>query len=208
MSFHEIRFPLEIARGAQGGPRRRTQIVTAVSGHEQRNAQWATSRRDYNIGYGLRGLDDIHRVIVFFEERRGRLHGFRFKDFADFRSGPPMTAVTPLDQALGTGDGAMLAFPLHKTYGAGETAYQRRIDKPVAGTVRVAADGIELASGWSVDTSTGIITFDAAPGAGVALTAGFEFDVPVRFDTDHLSIDVAAFGAGAVPDVPLVEIRP
>jgi uncharacterized protein (TIGR02217 family) len=207
--FHEIRFPIDVSLGRRGGPRRRTDIVTLASGREQRNARWAHSLRRYDAGLGVRTLDALHAVIAFFEERRGRLHGFRFRDRADCRSGPPLQAATAADQRIGTGDGARAGFQLVKTYGVAHAPYERLIAKPVAGSVRVAVSGVEKpAAAFSCDVTTGMLTF--APGhvppAGAAVTAGFEFDVPVRFDTDELEIDLSAFEAGAMPSVPLVEI--
>ena len=209
MVFHEVRFPLPISLGASGGPERRTEIVTLGSGREERNSPWAMSRRRYNAGLGLRKLDDIHELVAFFEARRGRLYGFRWRDRVDWKSGAPGEAVTPLDQALGTGDGERMVFPLVTTYVSGEASYMREIAKPVAGTLRVALDGAERYEGedFTLDAATGLVSFAAAPGAGVAVTAGFEFDVPVRFDTDFLDINLAAFEAGSVPDIPVVEIR-
>ncbi len=141
MAFHEIRFPLPIALGASGGPERRTEIVTLGSGREERNSPWAMSRRRYNAGLGLRKLDDIHELIAFFEARRGRPYGFRWRDRADWKSGAPGETVTPLDLALGTGDGERMVFPLVKTYVSGEANYTREIAKPVAGSVRVSVAG-------------------------------------------------------------------
>ncbi len=209
--FHEVRFPTEIAFGSAGGPERRTEIVTLGSGHEERNTRWADSRRRYNAGYGIRSLDDLHAVVDFFEERRGRLYGFRWRDRVDFKSGAPGVAVTPLDQTLGTGDGTTASLQLVKRYGALHAPWPRTIRKPVAGTVRVAVDGAELDEGddWSCDLTTGVVTFagGAIPATGLAVTAGFEFDVPVRFDTDHLDVNLTSFAAGDIPAIPLVEIR-
>jgi uncharacterized protein (TIGR02217 family) len=208
MAFHEIRFPLAIGFGASGGPERRTEIVTLGSGHEERNSPWAMSRRRYNAGLGLRALDDVHRLIEFFEARHGRLHGFRWKDRTDGKSCTPGAPVSATDQLLGLGDGARLSFPLVKHYASGGTSYTRAIAKPVAGSVRVAVDGIEVGpADFAVDHTTGIVTFAAAPAEGASVTAGYEFDVPVRFDTDFLDIDLGAFEAGSVPNVPIVEIR-
>ena len=207
--FHEVLFPLDVSLGRRGGPVRRTDIVTLASGREHRNGRWADARRRYDAGLGIRTLDALHAVTAFFEERRGRLYGFRFRDRVDDRSGPPSQEVTPLDQALGTGDGATTVFALAKTYGGAHAPYRRPIAKPVAGTVRVAVNGSELpAAGFSVDPTTGQITFAAPPPAGAALTAGFRFDVPVRFDTDELDIDLSAFDAGEIPKIPLIEIVP
>jgi uncharacterized protein (TIGR02217 family) len=206
--FHEVRFPLDVSLGSRGGPLRRTDIVTLASGREHRNSRWAHSRRRYDAGLGVRTLDALHAVIAFFEERRGRLHGFRFRDRVDHRSGPPSRAVGPLDQRIGTGDAATRAFPLLKIYGTGTSAYARPIAKPVGGTVRVAVAGVEQAAGtgFTCDPATGTVTFPTAPAAGAAITAGYEFDVPVRFDTDELDIDLSAFEAGEVPRIELLEI--
>ncbi len=205
--FHEVRFPTAIAFGSSGGPERRTDIVTLYSGDEERNSRWADSRRSYNAGYGVKSLDDLHTVIAFFEERRGRLHGFRWKDRADWKSCAPNATPAATDQAIGVGDGSTTAFQLVKTYGVAHAPWTRAIRKPVAGTVLVALDVTPQASGWSVDTTTGIVTFTSAPGPGVEITAGFEFDVPVRFDTDTLAINLSHFAAGDIPAIPLVEIR-
>ena len=209
MAFHEIRFPLDIALGASGGPERRTEIVTLGSGREERNSPWAMSRRRYNAGLGLKKLDDIHDVIAFFEARHGRLHGFRWRDRTDWKSGSPGAPVTPLDQVLGEGDGARTEFQLVKVYVSGEASYARVIAKPVAGSLRIAVAGAPMEEGtdFSADHTTGVVAFAVAPGEGDAVTAGFEFDVPVRFDTDFLDINLAAFEAGSVPDIPVVEIR-
>jgi uncharacterized protein (TIGR02217 family) len=206
MSFHEIRFPTAISFHSSGGPSRKTEIVTLGSGFEERNAVWANSRRRYDVGYGVKTLDDLHSVIAFFEARMARLYGFRLKDFSDYKSCSPGVDITPLDQTIGTGNGSATQFQLAKTYTSGSASWQRTIKKPVAATIRVALNGTEQLSGFSVDTTTGIVTFTSAPGAGVSVTAGFEFDTPVRFDTDQLSINLADFAAGDIPSIPLVEI--
>lgn len=205
--FHEVLFPTDVARGARGGPRRSTEIVTLASGREHRNARWADSRRRYDAGLGIRDLDALHAVLAFFEERRGRLIGFRFRDRTDDRSCAPSQNPVPTDQPLGMGDGTRTIFALAKTYG-GTNPYRRAIEKPVAGSVRVAVAGIEAAGGVTVDATRGLVTFAVAPPADAAVTAGFRFDVPVRFDTDSLEIDLSAFAAGEVPSCPLVEILP
>ena len=207
MSFHEIRFPTAIAFHATGGPERKTEIVTLGSGFEERNAVWANSRRRYDAGYGVKSLGDLHAVIAFFEARFGRLHGFRFKDWSDFKSCAPDAAPTPLDQPLGTGDGHTTVFQLTKTYTSGPASWTRGIAKPVANTLRLAIAGTERTTGFTTDTTTGLVTFTTAPASGAALTAGFEFDTPVRFDTDTLSINLASFTAGEIPNIPLIEVR-
>jgi len=206
MSFHEIQFPTSIAFHSSGGPERKTEIVTLGSGFEERNAVWANSRRRYDVGYGVKTLDDLHAVIAFFEARMGRLYGFRFRDFADFKSCAPGADIGPLDQAIGTGDGAATQFQLIKIYASGPSTRTRIIKKPVAGTVRVAVAGVEQTSGLTIDTTTGLIAFDSPPAAGAAITAGFAFDTPVRFDADSLAINLSHFAAGEIPSIPLVEI--
>ncbi|MBX6426736.1 MAG: DUF2460 domain-containing protein [Variibacter sp.] len=212
LAFHEVLFPLDIALGSAGGPERKTDIVVLGSGREERNARWAHSRRRYDAGYGVKTLDALAQVVAFFEERRGRLYGFRWRDRLDHASAAPGAAVSPLDQTIGTGDGATAAFQLTKTYGGAHAPYVRPIVKPVAGSVRVAVDGVEQveAVDFACDVTTGVVTFLAGrvPPAGAAITAGFLFDVPVRFDTDYLQIDLSAFAAGHIPHIPLVEIRP
>jgi uncharacterized protein (TIGR02217 family) len=206
MNFHEVRFPTPIAFHSTGGPQRKTEIVTLGSGYEERNAVWANSRRSYDVGSGVRSLDDLSAVIAFFEARMGRLYGFRLKDFADFKSCTAGAALSPLDQGIGSGDGATKIFPLCKSYASGPASWTRTIQKPVAGTLRIAVAGSEITSGFSVDTTTGFVTFASAPASGAAISAGFEFDCPVRFDTDGLSVNLASFQAGEIPSIPLVEI--
>ncbi|WP_114964908.1 DUF2460 domain-containing protein [Alkalilacustris brevis] len=207
MAFHEVRFPDNIGRGARGGPERRTQIVELASGDEERNASWANSRRRYDVAYGIRRADDLAAVVAFFEARNGRLHGFRFKDWADYKSGLPSKAPGPQDQLIGEGDGATSVFQLVKRYSSGSQTWTRVITKPVADTVRIALDGTEQASGWSIDTTTGVVSFDTAPASGVVVTAGFEFDVPVRFDTDTLDVTLDIERLGSITSIPLLEIR-
>ena len=207
MAFHEVRFPDDISRGARGGPERRTQIVELASGDEERNASWANSRRRYDAAYGIRRADDLAAVVAFFEARNGRLYGFRFKDWADFKSCLPSQTPSAADQVIGTGDGTTTAFQLVKRYASGSQTWTRSITKPVAGTVLVAIDGVMQASGWSIDTTTGLITFDTAPVAGASITAGFEFDVPVRFDTDTLDVTLDIERLGSITSIPLVEVR-
>lgn len=205
--FHEVSLPAPFALGASGGPERRVDIVTLGSGREARNTPWAHGRRRYDIGGAARTLDELHALIAFFEARRGKLHGFRFRDFLDWKSCAPSASITPLDQTIGEGDDAALQFPLVKIYGAGEAAYARPIVKPVAESVRIAIDGAETGA-FSVDDATGVITFAAAPPDGAAITAGFAFDTPVRFDLDRLDISLDGFGAGRALSIPLIEILP
>jgi len=211
MSFHEIRFPTGVSFGAGGGPERRTEIVVLGSGFEERNSPWAHSRRRYNAGYGVKSLNDLHDVIAFFEARRGRLHGFRWKDASDWKSCAPLDTPAATDQAIATGDGVTAVFDLLKTYSSGAETYVRAIKKPVAGTVLIAVDGAPQTQGvdFTVDTTTGLVTFETGsiPALDAEIAAGFEFDVAVRFDTDALTINLAAFHAGDIPDIPIIEVQ-
>ena len=367
MTFHDLRFPEAISRGARGGPERRTQIVELASGAEERNASWANSRRRYDVAYGIRRADDLAAVVAFFEARNGRLHGFRFKDWADFKSCLPSQTPAAFDQPLGSGNGTATQFQLVKLYLSGAQSWTRVITTPVAGTVQVGesvpeqaellanptdprtgwsntgalggaspetwgpyvsayalgssgaglrqnpagamvagkvyraqcwmkqgsspaarlniraqpgnldswisgpfaapvvgatnagaisavtAEDLGLgfwrwsfdltlgagyttallgvgnmtvgqsvvilgaslrepaqtrpATGWAVDPATGLVTFATPPLAGSWLTAGFEFDVPVRFDSDELPVTLDLERLGSITSIPLIEIR-
>ena len=204
MNFHEVRLPARLGFGSTGGVERRTQVAMLASGFEHRSTPWAQGRRRYLIGAGVRSLDEAAALTAFFEARQGRLYGFRFRDFADFSSCAPSATPGPLDQALGEGDGTRTAFQLAKAYGD----VLRQIAKPEAATVRVAVGGVELGAGaFTVDGVTGVVTLQAAPAGGAAVTAGFLFDTPVRFDSDRIEVTLEGFEAGRVVAVPLVEVR-
>lgn len=209
MSFHDVVFPTSISLGSSGGPERRTEIVSLASGFEERNAIWAHSRRRYDAGLGMRSLDDIHEVIAFFEARRGMLHAFRWKDWTDYKSCAPSQTPSPFDQAIGLGDGATTSFKLARRYASGGDEYVRPITKPAPGTVLLALDGSLLVEGgdFTVDTATGVVSLATAPESGAVLTAGFQFHVPARFDTDRIEVNLAAFEAGEIPSAPIIEVR-
>lgn len=206
MAFHEIQFPTSISQGSSGGPTRLTDIVELRGGGEERNSVWANSRRKYDAGMGMRSIDDLHAVLVFFEARKGRLHGFRWKDWSDYKSCPPNKAVSPTDQLLGVGDGSRREFQLQKLYEDLYGSWTRLIKKPVPGTVRAGLNGAET-SAFSLNTTTGLLTLDEIPSSGVQVTAGFEFDVPVRFMNDSISVNVQIYLTGEIPDVSVIEIR-
>lgn len=209
MGFHEVRFPASLSFGSVGGPERQTDVVTLANGFEERNTPWRHSRRRYDAGVAMRGLDDIEALIAFFEARRGQIHGFRWKDWADYKSGGALQEPAYDDQIIAFGNELVREFALSKTYWSGEHTYVRPITKPVRGSVRIGIGGDEQKEGvhYEVDTATGIVTFDRPPPEGERVTAGYEFDVPVRFDTEAIMVSVASFQAGEVPSVPVVEIR-
>ena len=209
MQFHEVRFPANLSFGSVGGPERRTEVVTLANGFEERNTPWAHSRRRYDAGLGMRSLDDVETLIAFFEARMGQMYGFRWKDWSDFKSSAASAQPVFDDQVIGRGDGVTASFQLLKTYRSGAQAYARPIVKPVKGTVRMGLDNDEMQESidYEIDTSTGIVTFQHPPDIDVVVKAGFEFDVPVRFDTDRIQTSVASFQAGDVPNVPVIEVR-
>lgn len=209
--FHEVRFPLRLALGTSGGPVRRTDIVSLSNGRENRNRRWRDARRHYDAGSGIRSIGDLYAVLEFFEARAGQLYGFRFRDPLDFKSCAPGGAVSANDQVIGTGDGVTAVFQLVKTYGDAGGATVREIAKPVAATVAISVAGTAAApADFTLDAATGRVTFLPAkiPVSGAVVRAGFEFDVPVRFDTDRIDVDLAQFQAGRIPTIPLVEIKP
>lgn len=211
-SFHEVRFPVDVSFGATGGPERRNEIVALTSGRERRNLRFARSRRYFDAGTGVRSLTDLYEIIAFFEARRGSFHGFRFRDPFDMKSCPPDKTPSAMDQIIGTVDGVTARFQLFKRYGSGPDSYLRRICKPVEGSVRVSIDGVERSypADFTIDHATGIVTFglSAIPANGQTVRAGYEFDVPARFDTERIAISLSAFKAGQIPSIPIVEIEP
>ncbi len=207
MSFDEIQLPLRVGFGSTGGTMFSTEIITIDSGYERRNQNWSQARRRYDATTGLRTASDAATLIGFFHARAGRARGFRIKDWMDFTSKTDgISAEAYTDQNIGTGTGAQLTFQLRKQYVSGSITHNRTITKPVTGTVLIGVNGVLQTSGWSVDTATGIVTFSAAPTNGHAVTAGFQFDVPVRFDTDTLTLSTANFQLQN-SEIPLVEIR-
>ncbi len=207
MAFDEISFPLAVGYGARGGPQFNTDVIVIAGGYERRNQNWSQARRRYDARTGIRSSIDAALLTAFFHARAGRARGFRLKDWAEFTSSSD--GVSPPhwgDQAIGAGDGETTTYQLLKTYGDTDVSHKRLIRKPVAGTVLFAVDGVPRDTGWSVDTTTGLVTFSEAPQTGQIITAGFEFDVPVRFDTDRLDLTSRDENT-AHGDIPLIEVR-
>jgi len=197
--FHEVQFPPDISYGASGGPGYSTTVVTTVSGHERRNANWADARGKWNVAHGLKKRDQVAALIAFFRARKGRAYGFRFKDWTDYQA---------FAQVLGVGDGANKTFQLVRHYASGGAVETRVIAKPVPGSVKIYRDGVGAVSGWSVNTATGLVTFTTAPASGVQVTADFEFDVPVRFDSDQMDLRLETYQLGSWGQISVLEIRP
>lgn len=196
-AFHEVRFPTGISYGSSGGPQFDTEVITLKSGWEKRNQNWAYPRERWNVAYGVKTRSELQTLVSFFMARAGRATGFRFKNHDDFEG---------TVEEIGTGDGSTAQFQLVKIYSSGGYTYTRKIGKPVAGTLSIYVDSVEDASGWTLDDTTGIVTFDTPPSSGEVITATFEFDVPMRFDTDHIPVQLSAYEARSV-DVPIVELK-
>ncbi|WP_339045812.1 DUF2460 domain-containing protein [Candidatus Mesenet endosymbiont of Agriotes lineatus] len=198
MEFTEMRFPEDISYGSTGGPEFSTDIITTHNGHEQRNINWSVARAKYNVAYGVKSDQQLSELIAFFRARHGKAIGFRFKDWSDYKT---------TGQKIGIGDGSSTTFQLVKRYESGGSAYVRVIKKPTHETVKIYFNNIIKTDGYSVDHTTGKITFIAAPSSGVLITADFEFDVPVRFDTDYLSASIDNYGSSSWNDIQLIEIK-
>jgi uncharacterized protein (TIGR02217 family) len=201
--FDDVVFPLEIGREAMVTAEFSTNVVTTLSGHERRNSSWSDARLSYDVGPGVRSEVELGVLLDFFRARRGPAIGFRFTDPFDFSSNGMVGAANMLDQQIGVGDGLRTSFPLVKNYGIAEQV--RRITTPKPDSVSVAINDV-AATGWTV-VDKGVVDFATAPSPGSIVTAGYMFDVPVRFAEDRLEISRATFGAGDMASVPLVEIR-
>lgn len=198
MAFDEIQFPADISYGSSGGPVYSVDIVTNAGGYEQRVSNWSEPLARYDVSHGVRSEAQLQELINFFHARNGMARGFRFKDWTDYQA---------TGQSIGIGDDTTTDFQLIKSYSSGSETQVRTIKKPVTGTVKIYFDSVEKLSGFTIDTTTGIVTFDTAPTTGVSITADFEFDVPVRFATNQLQVTMQSFGAYAWNNIPLVEVR-
>ncbi len=199
MAFIETRFPTDIAYGSAGGPEYSTDIVITQSGYEQRNANWSQARACYNVAHGVKTQTQLDGLIAFFRARKGRADGFRFKDWTDY---------TVAAQVIGVGNGSNKIFQLVRTYVDGGVTESRTISKPVAGTLNIYLNGaLQSGASYAINTVNGRVTFVTAPSSGVSVSADFEFDVPVRFDTDRLAATIDSYGSHSWHEIPLVEIR-
>lgn len=207
INFHDVQFPARLAFGASGGPLRQTEIVQLANGSEVRNTAQYHSRRQYNASTAIKTREDAVEVNRFFELRRGQLYAFRFRDLLDYSSVKDEGPVQATDQLIGRGDNQQTKFQLVKIYKDDLYSYERRITKPVTDTVIIAVNGQVLsAQEFTIDGLTGIVELEAPPAQNALITAGFEFDVPVRFDTDRLDIAYEDFGGLQISDIPLLEV--
>jgi uncharacterized protein (TIGR02217 family) len=195
MSFVNIQFPTDISVNCVGGPTYYTDVVKVASGHEKRNQRWSAPLCEYEVGY-LNNKAQLDTLISFFRARKGKAVGFRFKDWSDYSS----TA-----SVLGYGNGTTTNYQLTKTYTSGGASEVRNITRPVVGTVTAYVDTV--ASGVVVDYETGIISFTNPPASGTQITASYEFDVPVRFNSDEMKLQMRTEDVGAWTGITLTEIR-
>lgn len=208
MAIDDVRLPPNWSKGSAGGPAFLTDVVALVSGEEDREERWEHPLATYDIVHSVRRPEDIAAIRAFHRARRGASRGFLLKDWIEYTSAADgVSAPSALDQPLGTGDGAEEVFAIVKRYSDAGGTYDWPVMWPVGGTVLVAVDGTPLGSGFTVNRGAGTITFDSPPGNGDVLTCGFEFDVPVRFMEDQLSVTWDTINSRSAGSVPLQEVR-
>ncbi len=195
MAFDNVRLPENVEQGAEGGPAFQTSVLSLGTGSEQRNVDWSAQRLQWDISYGLDHKNDYSLVVDFFYARQGRARAFRFKDWTDYEAS---------DTPIGTGDGVDTTFQLRKAYTSGSVTYYRKITRPVSGTTVIRVNGVVTSA--SVNVNTGIVTISPAPADGAAITATFEFDVPVRFDVDKLPLIARTATVASISSIPVIEI--
>ena len=205
MSFLETpRFPSDISFNSKGGPNYNTQIVKYGAGYESREIKWDYPMHSYDVAYGIKTIESLYDLVEFFHAVKGRGHSFLYKDHLDYKSCDVGDTVADTDQTIGTGDGAEKDFQLIKTYTSGALSSTRYIGKPVSGSVVISIDDVAQGSGWTVNTTTGVVTFTTEPAVAEVVKAGYEFDVPARFNEDSLSVDFETYRLGGV-SVPIIE---
>lgn len=216
MSFHDVRFPDDISRGLTVRRSFNTLVLASESGYEQRVGQWTRSRIEFELSPQVYNETTIERIRAFFEARQGRLYGFRCRDWTDFYVGYTKqlgSSTWPLGtpHVFATGNGTQTAFQLERRYVSGSTIVDRKITRPLTGFTpapfRVWVGGVELTSGWSLNASTGVVTFTSAPANGAEIAWAGLFDLPVRFDTDSLSLGLDALNIGSTSGLRIIELR-
>jgi len=207
------RFPDDISYGSTGGPSYNTDVITVNSGHETRNINWTQARHKYNVAFGIRTQEYLNDLVEFFQAMRGKAYGFRYKDWNDYTSSST-SVIMDTDQQIGIGDSTdgfagTSNFQIIKNYIAGYV-HVRDIVKIVPDSLIVSVDGISQIEGthYTINNNTGMLSFISGqkPLEDQLIKAGYEFDVPVRFDTDELNINLEMYEHGTT-DVPLVELR-
>ena len=199
VDFANVRLDENIERGSSGGPGFNTSVVQLANGHEKRNQEWDQARARWDVGYGIQNAAGYQSIVEFFSARRGRLQGFLFKDWSDFQV---------VNGFLATGDGSTTQLQLYKRYGdLTDGFYDRLLFKIVPGTISFTANGSDDTGNWSVNTDTGVATRGAGLVNSVEYRGTFEFYVPMRFDLDRITVSLEQVEAGAIPNIPIVELR-
>jgi uncharacterized protein (TIGR02217 family) len=209
MTIPAYRLPEGIERGSGFGPSFRNVIQEAISGNEQRFAQWTNCRGVGNLSYGLLTssdpLGDFRAILAMFRAHTGSMNPWRFRDWSDY---------TATDEIFGTGDGAKTSFQLTMTYdpsqillgSPGSLFYVRSIAL-LDGAPTIEIDGVTktVITDYTISAS-GVVTFTSAPANGKQLTWSGMFDVPVRFDTDQLPVVMNESDLAAISNIPIKEV--
>ena len=163
IAFVESRFETGyILYGTEGGPEFSTSIVAVTSGYEKANQNWAVARGSWNFGDRKLPDTELNEIIKFFRARKGKAIGFRFKDWGDYQDGG--TGYI----GVGYGDGTPGPHQMAKSYSDGGASDVRLIKKPVSG-FKVYRGSIlkTIATNYTVDTTTGLITWVADASSSV-----------------------------------------
>lgn len=199
------RFPVNISYGSRGGPVWNTNIIIVDSGAETRNQRWSYPRHEYDVSYGIKEQSDLEDLLSFFHVVAGKAVGFRYKDHLDFKSCKTTATINSSDCVISSAADGSTDYQIKKTYTQGAYTRSRKILKPISTSLLVSVNG-SVTTAFTVDSTLGKINFTVAPTTGVVIKAGFEFDVPVRFDTDSLSINIEDYHVGSA-QVPLIELK-
>lgn len=191
--FDDVRLPEDIERGARGGPEYLTTVISLASGREQRNQEWEYPLSSFNVGYGIRKRSDMEQVYSFFHARSGKARGFRFRNWLDYR-----VVATPVASVAGDSNKRQLVRVFEDTI----NPQLRIVGYPVVSTLKVYVNQV-ITDTYTLDG--GVLTFPSDPGADVV--ASFEYDIPVRFDTDRLDTLLYNYNAGEQPSIQIVELR-
>jgi len=211
MSFHDALFPTDYEFQAVGGPGFNTIIIENESGVEQRIQRFNSAIRKYRIRYKGKNINDVYALQEFFLARSGSEFSWKFKDWSDYTSAANGRDAHAFDDVqIGVGDGTEKDFQLVKKYTNSLTTRTRNITKPVLNQVKIGLAGVEQGSGWTVNTTTGKVTFSTAPSSLQAVTAGFEFYVHARFgkNTDGiLEVSLDQHNRFSIPTIEIEEVK-
>ena len=220
MSFIDEYMPEEVpGYPCVSAPRFSTDIRVTAGGRENSNQNWEHPLHRFILPEGIRDTDTVNGLRAHWFVMAGPHHHFPWRDPLDKASIdhvpnlPDATLaalVSRTDQPLGTGDDFTDRFQLAKEYTVGAETYTRTIHLPVLSTVLIAADGVLVpSSDYTVSRPGGEVLFDTPPADNAVLTAGFMFDVEVRFESDDaFEAAVRTWQAAGFADLTLVEVRP